>query len=459
MKTRVRPPVRMYGLCLPLVLAVCTTAVHAQGDDTAPVVQVRVEEDVYDFVSPDNGSGPLWSYGCTVIARSGENVIVSQMETGEGVPKLCNTRWRLLRREDDGWRCFAEAEGYRQREPCPLGILRGGRLYLYVNDSTQPPGTMYGQSMPHLLLFSLDGDHSIGTKILPVWDGTPSFSDHSYRGYAANSAGDRLLMFNIDNKTSVQHWCLLGADGKTLRNGRVTFPIRACYPQVALKRGTAHILAVGDIVEPVKEWRDYKFEQTKRKWDYVFRILYYAWTPDVGRKEFSTSIEIANVDDTAGHITNHDLWVGPDGAVYILYAQREVQSTLMRDKFFPGKSVIGSLHLAVVRDGRVVDRRLLIEGTAERQPGCARFHETPSGAVQIVMYVGGKEPGNKLMQMYPPKDDPELVPIPFETPFTSFCTASARAGNVPSMTIDILGHRGRGDKLSYGQVVLNDTVR
>ena len=104
MKKLVLPSVRIYGLCLVLVLAVCATAAHAYGDDGAPTVEVRVEEDVYDFVSPDNGSGPLWSYGCTVIARSGEDVIVSQMETGEGVPKLCNTRWRLLRREDDGCR-------------------------------------------------------------------------------------------------------------------------------------------------------------------------------------------------------------------------------------------------------------------------------------------------------------------------------------------------------------------
>ena len=450
----------MGGLSLSpaLALLLCAGTALAQQREVEPAVEVRVEEDVYDFISPENGSGPLWSSGCTVIARSDEDVIVSQMETGVDVPKLCNTRWRLLRREGHGWKCFAEADGYRQREPCPLAILPGGRLYLNVNDSTQPPGTMYGACEPSLLTFTL-GSHPVsGVKIAPEWKGMCSFSDHSYRGFAADPDTDRLLMFNIDNKTSVQHWCLLTPDGKTVRNGNVTFPIRACYPRVALKRGAGHILAVGDIYEPVEEWREYKFEQTKRKWDYVFRVLYYAWTPNILGHGFSSPIEIANVDETAGHITNHDLWVAPDGAAYILYSQREVQSALMRDKFFPDRSVSDSLYLAVVKDGAVVERRRLMGGRANRQPGCARFHETSAGTVYLVMYVGGKEAGNKLMQAYPPKEHAELVPIRFEKPFTSFCTASERAGNRPSMTIDILGHRGRGDKLSYGQVALKKNV-
>jgi hypothetical protein len=437
-----------------LALLLCAGTVLAQQRAVIPAVEVRVEEDVYDFVSPDNGSGPLWSYGCTVIARSGDDVVVSQMETGVDVPKLCNTRWRLLRREDDGWDCFAEADGYRQREPCPLAILPGGRLYLSVNDSTQPPGTMYGACEPHLLKFTLGSEPSSPVKIAPEWAGTPSFSDHSYRGFAADSSTDHLLMFNIDNKTSVQHWCLLTADGKTVRNGTVTFPIRACYPQIALKHGAAHILAVGDIYEPVEEWREYKFEQTKRKWDYVFRILYYAWAPNVAQHDFRTPIEIANVDTTAGHITNHDLWVAPDGAAYSVYSQRDVQSALIRDRFFPDKSVVDSLYLAVVKDGAVVDRRTLIEGAAARQPGCARFHETPDGTVYLVMYVGGNQPGNVLMQVYPPKENAELIPIPFEEPFTSFCLASERAGNRPSITIDMFGNRGRGDKLCYAEIAL-----
>jgi hypothetical protein len=150
-------------------LLLCVGTALAQRRAVTPAVEMRVEEDVYDFISPDNGSGPLWSYGCTVIARSGDDVIVSQMETGADVPKLCNTRWRLLRREDDGWKCFAKADGYRQREPCPLAILSGGRLYLNVNDSTQPPGTMYGTCEPHLLKFTLGSEPRSSAKLVPEW--------------------------------------------------------------------------------------------------------------------------------------------------------------------------------------------------------------------------------------------------------------------------------------------------
>ena len=64
----------------------------------AQTVEVKAEEEVYKFVNPNNGSGPLWDYGSTNIVRCGENVYVSQQETGEGVPPLSNTRWRLLKR-------------------------------------------------------------------------------------------------------------------------------------------------------------------------------------------------------------------------------------------------------------------------------------------------------------------------------------------------------------------------
>ena len=81
-----------------------------------PELQVVTEESIYAFDDPKNGSGPLWSYGCTQIVRDGTSVIVSQMETGKDVPPLCNTRWRLLRRGKESWDLIAEAgKGRAQR--------------------------------------------------------------------------------------------------------------------------------------------------------------------------------------------------------------------------------------------------------------------------------------------------------------------------------------------------------
>jgi hypothetical protein len=428
----------------------------------APVVEVIAEEDVYPFVNPNNGSGPLWSFGCTPIVRVGDDVVVSQMETGEGVPLLCNTRWILRRRSNDGrranvsWRVIAEADGYRQREPTSLGVTSDGAIYLNVNDSTEPPGTKYGACDPHILTYSLADPSVNGRRISPTWVDEPYFTDHSYRGFAVDSTADRVLMLNIDAKTSVQNWCLLTPEGDTIRNGQITFPIRSCYPQVALKKGAGHVLAIGDIVEPVGEWRTYKHEQTGRDWDYVFRILHYTWTPDIAKQDFARPIEIANVDETAGHIMNQDMWIAPDGAAYILYTEREVQSALMRDKFFPGKSTRAGLHLAVVRDGRVESKRVLIEGTAEQEVGCGRFHEMPGGTLYAVLYVAGTDAGNKLMQIYPPQDDPPLIPIALRHPFGSFSLATVRAGCKPSSVIDLFGHAKGGDTLSYAQVRIGE---
>lgn len=413
---------------------------------------VEVEEDVYFFASPNNGSGPMWSYGCTVVARMGDDVFVSQMETGADVPLLCNTRWLLLRRTDAGWKTIAEADGYRQREPCPLAALPERDIVMYVNDSIEPPGVKYGTCNPHLIRFTLGDDAVQQTALQPKWGSETYYTDHSYRGYAADSTARQLLMLNIDAKTSIQHACLLSDAGETLATGSITFPVRSCYPQVALRNGAVHVLAIGDIVEPVEEWRKYKHEQTRQDWDYVFRILYHVTTPDLRVQDFGAPLEIANVDATGGAISNQDLWIAPDGAAHIVYTEREVASALMRDKFFPGKSIINSLHLAVVRDGVVVSRRELIHGREGAEPGLARLHETPDGAVYAVVYMTGPEAGNKLLKVYP-EPGPTLVPIPLKKPVGSYALASVRAGNQPSNTIDLFG-QSSADTMSYARITL-----
>jgi hypothetical protein len=418
----------------------------------AQTVEVRTEEDVYTFVNPNNGSGPLWDYGSTNIARIGENVYVSQQETGEGVPLLSNTRWRLLKRGADGWKMVAEQDRFIQREPCPVAVL-GKSLLMSINPSTQPAGTKYGNCVPQVVKFSFAAEHVEQSVFTPVWDKEHHYTDHSYRGFASDPQAGRMLLLNIDAATSEQNACLMDADGATLGNASVSFPIRSCYPQVALRGNAAHVLAVGDIVEPVEEWKAYKFEQTKATWDYVFRILYYTCAPDVTKGGFGTPVEIANVDKTAGAISNHDLWVSPEGSAYVLYTEREVASPLLRDKFFPGKSLASTLHLAVVKDGAVSSRRVLHPGTDAAQCGHARFHVTADGTVYSLMMVSGPDTGNKLMQVYPAVEDAPLIPIPVKKPLSSYCLANVRAGNAPSNTIDLLANSS-GDTMSYIQMVI-----
>ncbi|HUW61184.1 MAG TPA: hypothetical protein VMZ06_09270 [Candidatus Bathyarchaeia archaeon] len=410
-------------------------------------VEVLEERDVYTLTPPNNGSGPMWSGGCTSIAAIGEDVYVSEMQTGEGVPLLSNTRWRLLERTPDGFKCVAEPEGYRQREPCSLAVA-DGKLFMYVNDSIMPPGTMYGACEPHLLKFKLDEPVTYET-LMPKWAGAHTFTDHSYRGYAADAAAGRLLMLNIDAKTSVENACMLDTAGNTLATGSITFPIRGCYPQVALIGDAVHAVAVGDIVEPVEEWRKFKFEKTQREWDYVFRILYYARTPNLREQNFGAPLEIANVDKTAGYIGHRDLWIAPNGDAWIIYSEQEVQSALLRDKFFPGKSLIPSLYAAVVRGNEIVERRTIVAGTDGRACSEAKIHVLPDGTPVLLVNLTGKEPGMYLRPLMDEKAG--WTKVALTKPFGAFSLASWRAGNSPSDTVDIFGPTN-GNVYSYAQV-------
>ena len=431
----------------------CVAALLVLASATAQAISVDVfaEEDVYTIVPPNNGSGPLWSYGCTSIVRTGNDLFVSQMETGVDVPLLCNTRWRLLHRRAGGWDKYAEAEGYRQREPTSLATTEPGVVVLNVNDSTEPPGTKYGPTKPHLLLFTMNRSGSPGP-LMPQWAGKPYFTDHSYRGYAADAARDELLMLNIDANTSVQHACLMNTAGETLATGSITFPIRACYPQVQLIDRAVHAMAVGDIVEPIEEWRTYKKEQTGQAWDYVFRILYYTYTPDLTKEDFRKPIEIANVDATGGYISNKDLYVSPGGDVHLMYPPREVASPLMRDKFFPDKSILNSLYLAVVRDGKVVRRETLVQGAENNEPTEARFHVASDGRLYALMYVTGEGGKNVLLPITPAIGEPIAIAMP--RPLSAFSTASPRAGCAPSSRIDVLGQIG--NTMVYAQLEIKE---
>ena len=117
----------------------------------SPIV-VEVEESVTTCNPPGNGAGPFWCYGSPLIVRHGDDVFVSAMETGEDVPLLCNTRWRLFSKHgNENWELAQISEKFNEREPCPLVGFSDGRLFLSVNPSTQPSGTKYGSCDPHLL--------------------------------------------------------------------------------------------------------------------------------------------------------------------------------------------------------------------------------------------------------------------------------------------------------------------
>ena len=94
---------------------------------------VEIEEIVTRYTPANNGAGPMWCYGSTVIARQNSDVYLSTIETGKDVPLLCNTRWQLWHRTSDGWKLKQTEKAYRQREPCPIAIFQDGPVFLSVN--------------------------------------------------------------------------------------------------------------------------------------------------------------------------------------------------------------------------------------------------------------------------------------------------------------------------------------
>lgn len=438
-------------------------AVQAQAAPQLSPAVIR-EETVAFCAAPGNGAGPLWCFGSPLLHRDGEDVFASIMETGAGVEPLCNTRWRLFHRnETAGWEMVRAADEFRLREPSPLVGVPEGPVFLSINPSIEPPGTHYGRCLPQLLVFNPKDLAQAPRTETPKWESEPYFTDHSYRGVASDANTGEVLWLNIDAKTSVQHISHREPSGTWTYRGGIEFPVRACYPQVALKGGSAHVLAIGDIVEPISEWRSYKKEKTGQDWDYVFRRLFYGHTPNLTAQPFEAPLEVDSVESTSGHISNLDLWIDPEGAAHLLYLKSNIQSTLMRDRFFPGTPIQTSLEYAVVKDGQVIKRSRLLSGgeiASPQQPGYGRFHSTPDGTLWAIISASVQLEGAQqarrllLIPVWPQLELERTVEVELNKPFSSFFTATERGGSLPSYTLDLFGVGDDGQVLQYARIDL-----
>jgi hypothetical protein len=457
---------------LMLLIFSATTAVAA--DNPSPLLGpvVEAEEDVYQYESADNGAGPLWCSGSTCLVRSGGQVWASGLETLKELKPLNNCRWTLFRRDDNGWRLErADASG-RTREPCPLVAFSDGRVFLSANPTLTASNTYAGPAQPEILQFSAADPKAEPKQLLPVWNGTPHFSEHSYRSFAADGPGHELILFQNIDYTHAE-WAFRDANDNWAAQGKLRWPdgaeypkpepIRVCYPDVALSHRAVYFCGVSDIVEPYPDWRAYKKELTGKEWDYDFRRLFFTWTPDITRRPFAKWIEIASRDKTCGWISPGDLWVAPDGAAHLVWTERALDERL-RAKFFPDAKQSHSLNYAVVRDGQVVLRRTLL-GAEEGKPGeiasAPRFQVTRQDRLVLAFYVQGTDSAgksvseNRLMEILHEGETGPPVRIPFKKPFTSYFTATVRGGSPPSDTLEMFGQRaGAPLTMSYGRVKL-----
>jgi hypothetical protein len=437
-----------------------TSAADEAGKEQDFLCTVEVEEIVTRYTPANNGAGPMWCYGSTVIARQGGDVFLSVIETGRDVPLLCNTRWQLWHRSADGWKLEQSEKEYRQREPCPLAVFQDGPVFLSVNPSTEPAGTKYGPCKPLVLEFNPANPAGPAKIHTPAWADGTYFTDHSYRGFAADGVNAELLLLNINAKTSEQFVSYCDSSGKWHPKGTISFPIRACYPQVALRDGAAHVMAIGDIVEPVDEWRKLKFEKLNREWDYVFRRLFYTYTDDIRTTRFCEPVEIDTAEKTCGYIRNLDLYIDETGAAHLLYTKQPHQYDFIRDRYFPGEPMTVCLEHVIVKDGKVLSRQTLAEkpaGLDGFEPSFGRFLIDSGGELYVIasgtrVENGQRTSGNFLARISAGKDKPKFERIELKHPFGNFFTNTPRGGSKPSDIIDIFGIADDGPNLRYAQI-------
>lgn len=430
---------------------------------------VEIEEQVYRYEPANNGAGPMWCHGSTCLVRIGNDIFASGLETLADAKPLNNCRWMLFHRSEDGWEKVCADESGRTREPSPLAGFPDGRLFLSANP-TLDPNAYSGPARPEILQFAIGEPNNPAHTQLPVWSGLPKFTEHSYRSFAADGANRELILFQNIGYTHAE-WSFLDRDGRWSAQGRLTWPwgaeydkpqpIRVCYPNVAVKDRAVHFCGVSDIVEPNETWRAFKKELTGRKWDYDFRRLFYTWTNDITTEAFRPWVEIASRESTCGWISPGDLFLAPDGKVHILWTERALDERL-RAKFFPEAQQSHSLNYAVVHEGKVLSRRVLLvaeEGKSNERPGRGRFHITADHRLFVFCYVGGSDSTgqpvseNRLLEIYADGTVGTPVPVPLEKPFTDFFTATVRAGSSPSPTLEVLGtQQGTGAAISFARI-------
>ncbi len=439
---------------------------------------VESEQEVYAYRPADNGAGPLWCGGSTCLVRAGDRLFASGLETILQAKPLNNCRWLLFERAGDTWQqVLADPEGLT-REPSPLAGFADGRLFLSANP-TLVPGEYSGRARPEVLEFPTAGGRPIAmppAALKPVWQGTPEFTEHSYRSFAADGEQGELLLAQNIGYTHAE-WSFRDRAGVWSANGRLPWPeapaggaaaakpgpVRVCYPNVALHRRAVHFCGVSDIIEPNPEWRAFKKQLTGRDWDYDFRRLFYTWTPDIAAVPFKPWLEVASREATAGWITPGDLWIGPDSRVHLVWTERALDERL-REKFFPNAKQSHALNYAVLAEGSVQQRQTLAlaeEGGSREVPSAPRFQITPDGRLFVVYYVSGSDASgkglseNRVLEIGPDGKPGMPMTLPLQRPLSQFFTATVRAGSPRSDVLEMLGQPASGGHvIQYARVRL-----
>gem|GEM_PF-2808343 len=331
-------------------------------------------------------------------------------------------------------------------------------------EGTLPP--MSGACDPTLYVIRREGGQWQATTAKPVWPENSYFTDHSYRGFAVDADSGTVLMTAQDLSTlaldnhgnTAQSVSWRDAHGRWHPIGRLQFPLRGCYPAAALRRGTAHVVAVADIVEPVEAWRQAKFKATGKTLDFAFRQMFYTWTPEIGRQPFSPPLVLDNVEDTGGDVRGHDLLIDASGAAHVVYQRRRFSSPVIQNEFFPGQPDRSETVYVKIVDGKVVRREVIaareqVRGEAGTpwkweggmEPGGARLAQGRDGRMFVLHSLASVTDGkttaavNYVTTIHADGAIDAPVALPLPDPLSFMQCNTTRNGAEPADAIDIVG--------------------
>jgi N-acyl-D-amino-acid deacylase len=469
-----KPSAKLYGRALR----------HREPQPAPFAVHVEAEETVCNlppYEVTNNGSGMFWGSGSPQIARVGERLFVSAFEAIPGCAPLNHARWALYERGADGWRLCQRDLKDRTREPCPLCVSHAGRLLMSVNPTLAPwipaapdakPQPMAkrhgdvahrakgGPARPEFLEFNPTRPAEAPLHLLPPWSDEPKFTEHSYRTFAADGERGEFILFQNIGSTHSQ-WAFLDKNGGW-KTGQLVWPegedvryapyhdkrARVNYPNALLHDREVHFIGQS----PFNIWKRIDPLKTetwgREKWGARFRKLQYAWTPDITRTPFSSWTVVADTMDDGSTLFLGDSWRAPDGRVHLVWQQTPIHPRL-RDKYFPDIKRDARLWYGVLRQGKVLEKRVLFAGGETAGPvqptGQARFHITPDHTRYLLFNLVGTTPdtrqqtGSYAVRFEQDGSISAPVRIPVQRPLTgTFFTATPRAGNRLTEAVDLL---------------------
>ena len=434
-------------------------------------VRIEVEEIVCDLPAynvTNNGSGMFWSSGSTQMVRVGDRLFVSAFEAVPGAAPLNNARWALYERRPEDWTLCQRDRKDRTREPCPLATSHAGRLLMSANPTLAPlvpapAKAAGGPARPEFLEFDPTHPEQEPRHLVPQWSDNPKFSEHSYRAFSGDGKNGEFILFNKIG-TARTAWAFLDRDG-AWKTGLLTWPkgedpkysvwhdeyTPVNYANVILSDCQVHYLGQS----PINIWNRIDPSKTQTwgrdKWGWRMRKLHYAWTPDIKTEPFREWIVLDDTMDDGGTIGLGDSWLAPDGRLHVVW-QKEPINPRLRDAHFPDIKRDWRMCYGVLKDGKVLDKRVLLAGGETTGPlrptgyiGHPRFHITPDHTIYVLCNIVGTTPqttaqtGTYAMRIESDGSVSAPVRIPLARRIDgTFFTATPRAGNRLTEAVDLL---------------------